>query len=77
MNAGCYVILGKTKMNNREYIALMKCLNKMTSEVDRLAKYARYATVVKRINHAISVIVDEDKNDILIDNGCVNKTYSI
>ena len=27
-NAGCYVILGKTKMKNREYIALMKCSNK-------------------------------------------------
>ena len=77
MNPGCYVILGKTKMNNSQHIALMKCLNKMTSEVDRLAKYARYATGAKRINHAISVIVDEYKNGILIDNGCVNKTYSI
>ena len=49
----------------------------MTSEVDRLAKYARYATGVKRINHAISVTVDEVGNGILIDNGCVNKPYSI
>ena len=27
-NAGCYVILGNTKMINRDYIALMKCLRK-------------------------------------------------
>ena len=76
-NAGRYVVLGKTKRNNKEYTDLMKCLSKMDSEVDRLDKYARYAKGVKRIDHAVSVFVDEFCDGILIDNGCDNRPYSI
>ena len=68
-NAGCYIVLGKAKMNNRLYIAIMKSLSRLKTEEERLERYALHARGVKRIGHAVSVFVDEAGHGILIDNG--------
>ena len=48
-NAGRYVVLGKTKRNNKEYTDLMKCLSKMDSEVDRLENMHVMLKVLRRL----------------------------
>lgn len=75
--AGCYIVLGKAKRNNRLHIALMKSLFRLGTEEERLERYALHARGLKRIGHAVCVAVEEDGDGILIDNGSEIKPYCI
>jgi hypothetical protein len=54
-----------------------KFLDKKVSEVDKEKYFAGYAKGTGKVDHAISITVDENGNSLLIDNGCNVKPYSI
>lgn len=75
---GKFVVLGKTKMNNDVHNKRMKKLSdKSISEVVKEEYFAGYALGKSKLNHAISVTVEDGGKSQLIDNGCSVKEYNI
>ena len=75
---GTYVVLGKTKMNNDLHGKRMKKLcDKDMSDLSREEYYASYALGKSKLDHAISISVEDDGRSQLIDNGCKTKEYNI
>lgn len=76
---GKFVVLGAAKKNDDRHGKLMRAMSKRSvSEVERAKKYGIYAKGIKTINHAISIVIDDEfGRGMMFDNGCEEKTYSI
>ena len=75
---GKFVVLGRTKKNNNVHLNKMKkLLDRRISDEDKVKYFAGYATGTGKLNHAISITVEESGMSQLIDNGCNVKPYSI
>ena len=76
---GKFVVLGAAKKNDDRHGKLMKAMSKKSmSEIERAGKYGIYAKGTKTINHAISIVIDDEfGRGMMFDNGCEDKKYSI
>ena len=76
---GKFVVLGAAKKNDDRHGKLMKAMSKRSmSEIERAGKYGIYAKGTKKINHAISIVIDDEfGRGMMFDNGCEEKAYCI
>jgi stage III sporulation protein SpoIIIAA len=75
---GKFVVLGRTKrISNVHAKKMHKLLDKKVSEVDKENHFAGYAKGTGKVDHAISITVEENGNSLLMDNGCNVKPYGI
>jgi hypothetical protein len=71
-------VLGRTKKTSNLHCKRMKkLLDKNVSEVDKEKYFASYAKGTGKLDHAISITVEDNGKSQLIDNGCNVKPYSL
>jgi hypothetical protein len=75
---GKFVVLGRTKRNNVVHLKRMKMLlDEKVSEEDKETYFASYADGTRKLDHAISITVEDNGKSQLIDNGCKVKPYNL
>ena len=75
---GKFVILGRAKKKDDIYLRRMRIMTNRKMSKDAVEKYfSNYAKGNLKVDHAVSVSIEEDGRTQLYDNGCDEKEYSI